>query len=65
MKVTVDRFEGEFAVVEMPNKQMVNMPKVLLPKLTKEGDVIDISIDDEETERRNERIKKLADDVWE
>lgn len=65
MKVVVDRFEGEFAIVEMADKQIVNMPRVLLPKLINEGDVIDISIDEEETDRRSERIKKLAEEVCE
>ncbi len=65
MKVVIDRFEGDFAVVELPDKQMVNLPLILLTKLVKEGDVVDIRIDEEETERRRERAKRLVDGVWE
>lgn len=65
MKLIIDRFEGEFAVVEMSDKTMVNMPKVLLPKYAKEGDVIEINIDDEETKESKKTISKLMDEVWE
>lgn len=65
MKVIIDRFEGEFAVVELPDRKMVNMPKVLLPKQAREGDVIDIKINIEETKKQNDSIRKLMDEVWE
>lgn len=65
MRVIVDRFEGDFAVVEMQDKTQVNMPKVLLPRFTKEGDVIDITVNDEATEKRKESISRLMDEVWE
>ncbi|MGI6668081.1 MAG: DUF3006 domain-containing protein [Acetivibrionales bacterium] len=63
MKVTIDRFEGEYAVVELPDRTMVNMPKVLVPG-AREGDIISISINADETAKRGESIKKLMDDVW-
>jgi len=65
MKVIIDRFEGEFAVVELPDKKMVNMPKVLLPATANEGDVIEIKINKEDTKKQNESIRKLMDEVWE
>ena len=37
MKLIIDRFEGDFAVVELPNGQMIDCPKVLLPDNAKEG----------------------------
>lgn len=65
MKVIIDRFEGDFAVVELPDKTMVNMLKILLPSEAKEGDVISITVDKEETKNRKAHIEKLMNDVWE
>lgn len=65
MKVIIDRFEGDFAVVELPDKTMVNMLKTLLPSEAKEGDVISITVDKEETKNRRAHIEKLMNDVWE
>ncbi len=64
MKIIIDRFEGEYAVVEMEDKTMVNIPRILL-KGAKEGDVVSIEVDKEGTVEREKRIKKLMDDVWE
>ena len=65
MKVIIDRFEGDFAVVELPDKKMINMLKTLLPSEAKEGDVISITVDKEETKSRRAHIEKLMNDVWE
>ena len=43
MKVIIDRFEGEYAIVEIETGKFVNIPKILLPN-SKEGDVINIEI---------------------
>jgi hypothetical protein len=63
MKVIIDRFEGSFAVVEMENKVFVNMPKSLVPASAKEGDVISIELDSNETEKRREKIEQLKREV--
>lgn len=63
MQVTIDRFEGDFAVVELSDKTMVNMPKALVPG-AKEGDVIDININVEATKGKQQKIQKLMNDVW-
>lgn len=60
MKVIIDRFEGEYAVAELPDKSFVNLPKVLVPD-AKEGDVISITVEEGETKARAERIKSLMD----
>lgn len=65
MKVIIDRFEGDYAVVELPDLTMVDMPISLIPEGAKEGDVLVIGIDPDETDKRKERIKKLMDDLWE
>ena len=65
MKVIIDRFEGDFAIVELENKEFINMPKKLVPNGAKEGDVLEIRIDHEVTEKRKKRIECLIDDLWE
>ncbi|HHX18551.1 MAG TPA: DUF3006 domain-containing protein [Clostridium sp.] len=65
MKVTIDRFEGNYAVVELENKTVSNMPIELLPKGAKEGSVLKIELDTEATNNQKERIQKLMDEVWE
>lgn len=64
MKVIIDRFEGEYAVVEIEVGKYVNVPKVLLPN-AKEGDIVKIEIDKEETEERKKYIQKLMNNVFE
>lgn len=63
MQVIIDRFEGDFAVVELPDKQTVNIPKILVPDAN-EGDVINIFIDADETDRRKAKIRSLMDDIF-
>ena len=61
MKYVIDRFEGDYAVVETDNG-VVNMPKVLLPGAC-EGDTIEITLLKEETvskkEAQQKRLNKL------
>ncbi|MDO5569157.1 MAG: DUF3006 domain-containing protein [bacterium] len=64
MKVIIDRFDGEYAVVEIEIGKCVNLPKVLLPNAN-EGDVIKIEIDKNETKNRKEHIQNLVDNVFE
>lgn len=64
MKFIIDRFEGDYAVAELESKEMINVPKKILPEGTCEGSVIAIVIDEAETEKRKSNIKKLMDDLW-
>jgi len=61
----IDRFEGNFAVIECGNKTF-NFPKELIPKEAREGDVLkfNIEIDIEETEKRKKAIEDLAKDLF-
>ncbi len=65
MKITIDRFEGYFAVVELEDKKTENLPLSLVPKGAKEGDVLDIKINASHTKKRKNEISKLMSDVWE
>lgn len=57
LKFIIDRFENEIAVVELDNKEMVDIPRKVLPKDTVEGDIINISIEKIETDVRKKNIQ--------
>ncbi len=62
----IDRFEGEYALIEM-KRRIFHIPKVLLPKSAREGDVItmQITVDQEATRQRKQSVEKLADKLFE
>lgn len=64
MKIIIDRFEGDYAVCEMENLKIVNIPKELVPS-AQEGDIIKIDVLKDETKKRKEEIKKLMDNIFE
>jgi len=41
--LVIDRFEGEYALIKM-NRRIFHIPKILLPKGAKEGDLIKMQI---------------------
>lgn len=63
MEVIIDRFEGNYAVVEIEKGKLVNMPRILVPD-AKEGDVIKIIVDKEATKKRQEHVKDLVNDLF-
>ncbi len=70
MKVTIDRFEGNYAVCEANDKSMLTIEKSKLPRSAREGDILIISgdkitIDVKGTREKKKNIKKLVDDLWE
>ena len=69
MKVTIDRFEGNFAVCEKADRTMINIPKEKIPPEAKEGDILiiegdSIKIDTDSTAKRKKSIDKLMNDLW-
>jgi Protein of unknown function (DUF3006). len=69
MKVIIDRFEGDFAVCEKENREMMDIKRNTLPKEAKEGDVLNIegntiTVDAVETEKRKKLIEALTRDLW-
>ena len=68
MKGIIDRFEGEYAVVELQDGKIINIDKKKLPIEAQEGTVIQISesitINKEETAKRKSEIEKLTEDLW-
>lgn len=64
MKVTIDRFEGKFAVCEKENREMIDIERDKLPKEAKEGDILIIkgdviTVDRQQTKQRKEEIQDL------
>src|SRR5699024_10597249 len=57
MKFTIDRFEGNLVVVELENREMINISREILPPDSKEGDILSIEINKAETEKRKKRIQ--------
>jgi len=64
MRVIIDRFEGDYAVVELEDRSTVNLPRSLVPPGAKEGDVLLIEIDRSATEERRKRIQRLMEELW-
>ena len=70
MKVIIDRFEGDYAICEKEDLEMIDIEIKRLPAYAKEGDVLiiendDIKIDSSETNKRKKRIETLIDELWE
>ncbi len=60
--VIIDRLVGEFAVVEYGDGKTFNLPKVMLPKSVKEGDIIKLecAIEEDKTSKRKSEMENLA-----
>lgn len=69
MKGIVDRFEGDYIVIEMDGK-IIDVNKKEVTKKVQEGDVVVFVdglwvTDKNETEQRKAKIEKLMNEVWE
>lgn len=62
----IDRFEGDWAIVETENRLTFNLPRSSLPPGLKEGDVINIqvSIDLVATKERTEQSKRMVENLF-
>ncbi|NLO97363.1 MAG: DUF3006 domain-containing protein [Peptococcaceae bacterium] len=70
MRGIIDRFEGEYAVVEMDNRIMKNIKIEMLPQGVKEGTAIkyvkgEWQIDRERSENLKSELDELAKDLFE
>jgi hypothetical protein len=63
MKLIIERFEGDTAVVEVGNR-IVNVPRVIIPDGAKEGSVISVEVDAEYTSKRKKKIDNIMNDLW-
>ena len=63
MEVIVDRIEENCLVLELENKEHINVPKSLIPNAS-EGDIIDIEINYAKRAKREEEVKKLSENLF-
>lgn len=69
MEFVIDRFEGEFAVLEDENGGFQNIKKSLLPQNAKESDCVifkdsKYTISKEKTESLKQEIDELMEDLF-
>ena len=65
MKFIIDRIEQDTAIVELEGGESLSLPYALLrPLQAKEGDVLRLCIDQEETAKRRERVSSLLKDIF-
>lgn len=66
--LVIDRFEGNKAVIEFSTddeKSIFNIPKSVLPADANEGDIIEINVNKDATEKRKEKMRELSDELFE
>ena len=63
MYIVIDRFEGNFAVVELPDGGLADLPRALVPADAGEGSVLRIETDAAETEKRRREAQAALDEL--
>lgn len=64
----IDRFEGDWAIIERENRDTFNLPRTSLSPSLKEGDVINIQVNidlvatKDRSEKSQRRIENLFDE---
>lgn len=64
MRYTIDRFEENFAVVELEDKKFVNVPREVVPPEAKEGDIIFSTVDNAGTKEQRKKIEEIMKTMW-
>jgi DNA helicase TIP49 (TBP-interacting protein) len=69
MRVIIDRFEGDYAVCEKENKEIIEIRKEKIPEDAREGDILiieseTIKIDRIGTAKRKKMIESIMKDLW-
>lgn len=60
----IDRFEGDFALVELEDKSLMEIPLIYIPKEAREGDFLRLVVDKTTSRRRRDEIDNLMDELW-
>lgn len=63
MIITIDRFEGDIAVIETESGEIYNIPRALVPD-AREGNAVRITVDREQTQSKKEEIEGLMDELF-
>lgn len=64
MRMTVDRFEGVYAICELENGEFVDIPRKALPEEITEGSKLVIEVDEAEKTEDQERIRKKMNNLF-
>ena len=64
MKIVIDRIENCYAVVVLEDGTRADLPGILLPQGAKEGSVITIECDVEETIQKQNSIKEKMNKIF-
>ena len=59
MQIIVDHIEDDYLVVELEDLSTIDVPRALIPN-AKEGDVVDIIINEEATNERRKEVSANA-----
>lgn len=65
MRIVIDRFEGDYAIVELSDRTMVDLHRQFLPKSAKEGDIFEIKMIAVDDKERKGQISQLMNEIWE
>ena len=63
MQIIVDHIEDDYLVVELEDLSTIDVPRALIPN-AKEGDVVDVIINEEATNDRRKEVHKLMDELF-
>ena len=70
MRYSIDRFEGNFAILEAENGETIGVERARLPREVGEGDIVvheigEFKVDAEATAARRARIREKMEALWE
>ncbi len=64
MQYIVDKIEGEWLILEGDEDEFFQVPKTLIPE-AREGDCVEICINEGETKKRRENVRRLLEELFE
>jgi hypothetical protein len=64
VKVFIERFECDCAVVETENNEVVKLPRALVPPGAKIGSVLSIALEARETRKKQDSTAALIEELW-
>lgn len=63
MEAIVERIENEMLILELSDRSSIKFSRALLPE-AKEGDVVKISVNDEKTSEKKDKIIERMNKIW-
>ena len=64
MRLTVDRFEGDYAICELESGEFVDIPRKALPEGIMEGSKLSIKVEDAEKKEDQDRIRDKMNQLF-